>query len=186
MGVVGIVLAAGAGRRMGAPKALLRHVDGRTFAAATAELLVAAGCSSVLVTLGTGQQLPSGVVAVEVPDASRGPGAGLARALRHPLARRAEAVLITLVDLPGIDVAGVRAVLGLASPTVLARGVERGRPGHPVLIGREHVARALELADTGSGLNALFGEIPWTAVEVPGAAADVDHPEDLPPGTRSA
>ena len=47
-------------------------------------------------------------------------------------------------------------------------------------------ARALELADTGSGLNALFGEIPWTAVEVAGAAADVDRPEDLPPGTRSA
>lgn len=183
---MGIVLAAGAGRRMGAPKALLRHVDGRTFAAATTELLLAAGCASVLVTLRTGQELPPGVVAVEVPDSSRGPGVGLARALRHPSARQAEAVLVTLVDLPGIDVAGVRAVLAHASPTVLARGVERGRPGHPVLVGREHVARALELADTGSGLNALFGEIPWTAVEVPGAAADVDHPEDLPPGTRSA
>lgn len=183
---MGIVLAAGAGRRMGAPKASLRHPDGRTFATATAELLLAAGCSPVLVTLGTGQELPRGVVVVDVPDSSRGPGAGLARALRHPLVEQADTVLITLVDLPGIDAAGVRAVLALTSTTVLARGVEHGRPGHPVLIGRDHVARALELADTGTGLRALFAQGPWTRVEVPGAATDVDRPEELPPGTRLA
>lgn len=169
---------------MGVPKARLRHPDGRTFAAASAELLLGAGCTDVLVTLGTPQVMPPGVVVVDVPDASRGPGAGLARALRHPLTRPAEAVLVLLVDLPRIEVAGVRAVLALASPTVLARGVDDGRPGHPVLIGREHVTRALELADTGSGLKELFAEVPWTGVEVAGAAADVDRPGELPPGTQ--
>lgn len=169
---------------MGAPKALLRHADGRTFAAATAELLLAAGCVEVLVTLNAAPELPPGVVAVDVPDASRGQGAGLARALRHPLVEHAEAVLVTLVDLPAIGVEGVRAVLGHVSATVLARGVDGGRPGHPVLIGRSHLARALELADTGSGLKALFASSPWTPVEVPGAVADVDHPGELPPGTH--
>ena len=169
---------------MGVPKARLRHADGRTFAVASAELLLDAGCTDVLVTLGTAQVVPPGMVAVDVPDASRGPGAGLARALRHPLTRPAEAVLVMLVDLPRIEVAGVRAVLALASPTVLARGVEDGQPGHPVLIGRERVPRALDLADTGSGLKELFAGVPWTGVEVAGAAADVDRPEDLPAGTQ--
>jgi nicotine blue oxidoreductase len=184
--VVGIVLAAGAGRRMGGPKALLRHADGRTFAAATGELLQVAGCTTVLVTLGPGArpELPPGVLAVDVPDPSRGQGAGLARALRDPAVQQAEAVLVTLVDLPRVDLAGVRAVLATAGPAALVRAVDAGAPGHPVLIGRDHLDRAIVLADTGSGLKALFRDPSCVQVEVPGAVADVDHPEELPPGTH--
>jgi CTP:molybdopterin cytidylyltransferase MocA len=56
-------------------------------------------------------------------------------------------VLVSLVDLPDIDVAVLRRVAAAGSATsatsaghVLVRATYDGRPGHPVLIGREHWA----------------------------------------------
>jgi CTP:molybdopterin cytidylyltransferase MocA len=183
--IAGIVLAAGAGRRMGGPKALLRRADGTTWAAAAAGLLADAGCAPVLVAVGAragevAASLPAGVVTVEVPDWADGPGAGIGRALRHPALEAADAVALTLVDLPHLTVDGVRSVLAQAAPDSLVRAVEDGRPGHPVLLGRTHLARALETAAGGRGLAELFRAA--ATVEVPGSSTDADTPADVPPG----
>ncbi|HET6529482.1 MAG TPA: NTP transferase domain-containing protein, partial [Actinoplanes sp.] len=51
-GVAGLLLAAGAGRRMGTPKALLRDPDGTAWVTRSARVLVAGGCRPVLVVVG--------------------------------------------------------------------------------------------------------------------------------------
>ncbi|MBA2738059.1 MAG: NTP transferase domain-containing protein, partial [Nocardioidaceae bacterium] len=50
--VAGLLLAAGAGRRMGGPKALVRGSDGRAWVASSTRRLLAAGCTPVRVVLG--------------------------------------------------------------------------------------------------------------------------------------
>ncbi|MEZ0164537.1 NTP transferase domain-containing protein [Kineococcus sp. LSe6-4] len=185
MRVTGVVLAAGAGRRMGTPKGLLRHPDGTSWAAAAAGLLTAAGCEPVLVTVGAQADrvratLPPGVRAVEVPDWSRGPGAGMARVLAEPAVRAGDAVLLLLVDLPHVDLAGVRTVLAHARPGALVRAVDRGRPGHPVLLGRDHLDAAAAACAGGAGLRGFLAGTDVVAVPVAGAVDDVDVPGDLP------
>lgn len=184
MRVTGVVLAAGAGRRMGTPKGLVRRPDGTSWAAAAAGLLTAAGCDPVLVTVGARAAdvratLPPGVQAVEVPDWDRGPGAGVARALADPAVRAADAVLLQLVDLPHVDPAGVRSVLDLASRDALVRAVQGDRPGHPVLVGRHHVDAAAAACAGGSGLREFLAGVDVQRVPVRGSAADADTPGDL-------
>ncbi|WP_284231814.1 nucleotidyltransferase family protein [Arenivirga flava] len=52
----------------------------------------------------------------------------------------ASALLIVTVDTPHLPVAAVERMRAHAHEDVLAQAVYRGRPGHPVLIGRRHVA----------------------------------------------
>ncbi|CAN5349951.1 nucleotidyltransferase family protein [soil metagenome] len=128
--VAGLLLAAGAGRRFGGPKALVRTLGGEAWVVRGIRTLVAAGCSPVVVTIGaqaadvrsvirTEIGDVSGIVVVDVPDWSD----GLSASLRAGLAalgrgedrpggagphsgRHGEGlpvgVLITLVDLPGL------------------------------------------------------------------------------------
>ena len=78
-----MVLAAGAGRRMGSPKALIRDPTGVTWAVRTARLLVAADCSPVLVVVGAAadqvraELTGEPVEVVEATDWAEGMGASL-------------------------------------------------------------------------------------------------------------
>lgn len=53
-------------------------------------------------------------------------------------AGEAYAALVHLVDLPDVGPEVVHRLIHDASPDALARAVYGGRPGHPVLIGRDH------------------------------------------------
>ncbi len=145
--ISGIVLAAGAGTRMGAPKALQRTPAGRPWIDIAVELLRAAGCGPILVVLGAAiVDVPAGTVAVIARDWEDGMSASLRAGLRSA---SGDAALITLVDLPELSDSVVTRV---ASPPVTAdllrQAVFEGRPGHPVLIGRDHWAA---VSDTLSG-----------------------------------
>jgi CTP:molybdopterin cytidylyltransferase MocA len=50
------------------------------------------------------------------------------------------AAAITLVDLPELPVAVVKRLLGGVRPTSLRQACYSGRPGHPVVVGRQHWA----------------------------------------------
>ena len=52
--VTGVLLAAGGGRRMGRPKALMRSADGRPWLTTAVQALRDGGCRSVVVVLGAG------------------------------------------------------------------------------------------------------------------------------------
>ncbi|GAB6985087.1 nucleotidyltransferase family protein [Nocardioides pyridinolyticus] len=142
MTVDGLVLAAGAGRRMGRPKAL---VDG--WLVGTVRTLAEGGCAQVTVVLGARAEeaLPllegTGATAVVAADWADGMSASLRAGLRALAGTDADAALVSLVDLPDVSAAVVARVLRAgASAGTLRRAAYGGEPGHPVLLGRDHWA----------------------------------------------
>ncbi|GGN10705.1 hypothetical protein GCM10009721_43370 [Terrabacter tumescens] len=129
--VRGLVLAAGAGRRMGGPKALVRrHPDEPTLVERAVSLLHAGGCSGITVVVGAAAEEVTAIVTalgrdvdvVPCPDWDEGMGASLRAGLTaltrstHEGEGCVDAVLVTLVDLPDL------------TPEVVARVLDA--PGH--------------------------------------------------------
>ena len=133
--VAGVLLAAGAGTRYGMPK--VRAEDGRWLRAGVAAL-TDGGCDDVVVVLGAAE--------VDVPDAARAVIVadwedGLSASVRAGInAVDAAFAVLHAVDTPDVSAAVVRRVLDAArrSASGLARAHYDGRPGHPVVIAREH------------------------------------------------
>jgi CTP:molybdopterin cytidylyltransferase MocA len=153
----GLLLAAGAGRRMGIPKALVddwlvRGIDA----------LAGAGCRRVVVVLGAGieqaRKLVHGLAVTVVAAANWSDG--LSASLRAgilALPADAPAVVVTLVDLPDVGESVVRRVLEKgAGPATLTRATYQGRPGHPVVLGRAHWPGILAAADGDVGARAYL------------------------------
>ena len=188
-GVAALLLAAGAGRRLGVPKALMHHADGVPWVERAARRLVHGGCAPVVVVVGAraaeaAALVPPGLVppadVVEAAGWSEGMGASL-RAGLVALAARAplpDAVLVALVDTPGMTVDVVRRVAAAAElgPSVLARAAFDGVPGHPVLLGRNHWAGVRAAATGDAGARGYLSARPVTLIECGdvGSGADVD------------
>lgn len=178
-----VVLAAGAGRRFGGPKALARDPDGSSWLVRTVQTLSDAGCAPVLVALGAAPQaaalLPPGAIAVPVPGWAEGVSASLRAALAAAAATQAEAAIVVPVDTPALPASAVRRVASAAAgPGALARATYRGEPGHPVLLGRAHWA---DVAASVTGDRGAGGYLAARhALEVPcddlWSGADVDTP----------
>ncbi len=126
-GVAGLVLAAGAGRRMGGrPKALLPYRGGLLVEHA-AGVLADGGCAPVVAVLGAGEaELRPGVGVVRNPDWASGMGSSLRIGLAA-LPGDADAVVVSLVDMPGVTAEAVRRLV--AAYREGARGWRRRRTG---------------------------------------------------------
>ena len=146
MDVTGVVLAAGEGARAGGSKALRRAPDDEPWLAIACHALRDAGCREVIVVLGAeadaaAQLVPGGAIPVVATDWHEGQSASLKVGLAAAATSGADAVLLTLVDLPGQTAeAGKRVISASAQDgrEALARAHYDGEPGHPVLIGRDH------------------------------------------------
>ena len=193
MSAAGLLLAAGAGRRMGRPKALLRDARGVPFLDRAVGLLLA-GCDTVTVVLGAradearalleeaGWCADPAVDVVVADDWAEGMGASLRTGLTALAAGPNDAALVTLVDLPDVDEAVLRRVLGTVSGSeALVRATYDGRPGHPVLLGRDHWAGIVATAEGDRGARTYLAAHEPVACECGDLASgrDVDHPEDL-------
>jgi CTP:molybdopterin cytidylyltransferase MocA len=151
--VIGILLAAGAGRRAGGPKALRTDADGTSWLLRSIAVLRDGGCDAVFVVLGsqadraraviTSAALNKnpGITIVDAPDWEQGMGSSLRTGLLAAQSASWRAALVHLVDLPDVTAEVVGRLIRQAPPgsKTLARATYDGRPGHPVLIGRDHL-----------------------------------------------
>ena len=184
MSLAGLLLAAGAGTRMGRPKALVGD-HGGPWLTRGVETLTAGGCSTVTVVLGAGAEdaVPLldglGVDLVLAADWTEGMSASLRAGLRSLARSEATGCLVHLVDLPDVtpDVIARLVAAGPDAPDLLARATYDGRPGHPVLLGRDHWAGVLETLTGDEGARAYLSAHPTTAVECGDLASghDVDR-----------
>ncbi len=186
-GPAGVLLAAGASSRMGEPKALLRHADGRTFLRASIESLRDAGLSRVFVVLGGHRELieaeleriqaalhrpPSGPAAARAgeqtavcltsvinPAPERGQVSSMAVGLRAALDAGCALAAIALVDQPVQPVAVVAQLLASAraEPEALHVPLHRGQRGHPAFF-PARLAALLERAKPDQSARFLLAE----------------------------
>ncbi|MEP6856411.1 MAG: nucleotidyltransferase family protein [Pedococcus sp.] len=170
----GLLLAAGAGRRMGRPKALVED-----WLIRAVESL--ANCDQVVVVLGAAAEqarpLLEGhaVTVVVAHDWDDGMGASLSAGLAHLAHGEATRCLVTLVDLPDVGAEVVRRLLDLPEhESVLARAAYDGRPGHPVLIGRDHWTGVIGTATGDQGARAYLGSHAVAIIECGDLATGVD------------
>ena len=179
MSATGLLLAAGAGRRMGRPKALVRDEDGTSWLLRALASL--RPCDRVTVVLGASADeaarlLPPSVDLVLAPDWSDGMGASLRAGLAALEPTETPAALVTLVDLPDVTAAVVARVLAAGSGAgVLARATYDGRPGHPVLLGRDHWAGVLAAAEGDRGARDYLAAADVTPVECGDLATGADR-----------
>ncbi len=174
---VGILLAAGAGRRYGKPKVL---VDGWLDIAVGA--LRAGGCADVVVVLGAAQvAVPPGVTAVTAHRWRDGLSASVRAGLQQADRMRADYAVLHVIDTPDVGPAVVARVLhrAVSSPGGLARASFGDRPGHPVVIARRHWPEVLARISGDHGAGAYLRTRP--DVEVVDCAdlaggRDIDEP----------
>jgi CTP:molybdopterin cytidylyltransferase MocA len=158
---------------MGRPKALVDDWLPRAVA-----LLQDGGCAPVTVVLGARadearDRVPDGVAVVVADDWAEGMGASLRRGLAA-VPPAAQAVLVTLVDLPDLVPDVVRRLVAVAGPGALARASYDGTPGHPVLLGADHVAGVRATARGDRGARDYLGAHEVTLVECGDLATGVD------------
>ncbi|MFC4019967.1 NTP transferase domain-containing protein [Micromonospora sp. GCM10011542] len=182
----GLLLAAGAGRRYGRPKALV-ELAGEPLVRRGVRLLRAGGCAPVHVVLGAGaDDLPElpGAVPVRHDRWRDGLGSSLRRGLAS-LPATVPAAVVVLVDQPLLSPVAVRRVRAVhARGAAVAVATYAGRPGHPVLLDRSTWPLLDGYAVGDRGARDLLRARPDLVVEVPcddaGSPADVDTPADLP------
>jgi CTP:molybdopterin cytidylyltransferase MocA len=182
---------------MGGPKALLRDADGVPYLDRAVGTLFDGGCEAVSVVLGAAASGARSVLleagwsddaaldVVVADDWEEGMGASLRTGLRTLNGVEDEAVLVTLVDLPDVDSRVVgRVAATLSGPGSLTRATYAGKPGHPVLIGRDHWAGVISSARGDQGARSYLASLSAEQVlscECSDLASgrDLDTPADL-------
>jgi molybdenum cofactor cytidylyltransferase len=138
--VTGLILAAGASRRLGEPKQLLAY-RGRTLLDATLSAARACGFDQLLVTLGAaGAQVRTAVdlgnaEVVENPEYSTGCSSSIAAALRS-VDSRADGLVLLLGDQPGIKPSDVARLTADAKGSMAVCRYDDGL-GHPMWFRRD-------------------------------------------------
>lgn len=178
----GLLLAAGEGRRLGMPKALV-EIGGVRLVDRGVRMLHEAGCTPIVVVTGAAPTDVAGAVVVHNPDWRTGMASSF-RAGLAALAADCPAVVIALVDQPRVTAAAVRRLrAAYDSGARVAVATYAGRPRNPVLIAHEHFREAAAGASGDVGARAFLRAHPELVVTVPcddvADADDIDTPEDL-------
>ncbi|MHB8874324.1 MAG: nucleotidyltransferase family protein [Myxococcaceae bacterium] len=147
---IAIILAAGEGKRMGMPKAVLEHERGRSFLQTLTSTFQKAGCR-VLAVVGAEieeiRQHPTRAALIENPAWESGQFSSVKVGLRTALEEGAEAVLIQPVDVPLVRASTVKAVLEALEGHEGAFPEFEGAPGHPLALTRAAAEKVLSMED---------------------------------------
>lgn len=187
-----VVLAAGAGRRLGTVCKATLPIDGATFLEAVTRAGCAAGVDEWLVVVGPPHQEEScaeaarlGLPVVENPTPERGMGSSVACGFAAAGARFAgEAALLWPVDHPRVSASTIGALCALADVDGIVVPTFRGRGGHPPLVGRTVWPELAAADEAGEGARGVFrrqpGRVRRVPFDDPGVVADVDTRDALP------
>jgi len=207
--VVGLLLAAGRGRRFAAARAALGP-DGPSVAPSPDKLLaavggvpvarraleaLAAGCDAVIAAIRPDapdalRAALAGARCVECPDADLGMGHSLAAAARAAADDGADAVLVMPADMPWLAPSSARAIADAAragddpgaprAMRIVVPALPDGRRGHPVAFGAAHLP-ALARLRGDRGARALLDAFAHRVLVLDdaGILRDVDTPRDL-------
>ncbi|HEY2831784.1 MAG TPA: nucleotidyltransferase family protein [Sporichthyaceae bacterium] len=180
--IVGLVLAAGSGSRLGMPKALV-ELHGERLVDRAVRTLRAGGCADITVVLGAAEVEVPGATVVHNPDWATGMGSSLRVGLAA-LPDDAGAVVISLVDQPqiGPDVVA-RLIAAHVAGAAVAVATYAGKRRNPALFARSTWADAAATAVGDQGARGYFSAHPETVTAVPcddlGDPVDIDTPADL-------
>lgn len=188
--VVGVVLAGGAGQRLGRghPKALVTDSGGRTWLDLSVAALRGGGVHPVYVVVGAERGAVEAVVPPEClivhsPNWQVGMSASLEAGLAavEQSTPDADALVVMLVDTPGVGADVVRRLVTESGTDALARAAYDGVPGHPVVIGRAHWAGVRVAASGDRGARDYLRAARVTTIECGdiGTGDDIDTPEAL-------
>lgn len=176
-----VILAGGASKRMGTPKALLTF-GGETFLDRLIGIFEA-DCDDVVVVLGhDAERVRSAATRkarfVYNPDHELGQLTSLQCGLRA-IPADVEVVFFTPLDYPAIQAKTVRTVLdALSSEDDAAAPQHGGKHGHPVLIRPAMISRFLNLTPEQTARDVMHASrIRYIDVDDPGTVQDVDDPE---------
>lgn len=186
---IGVILAAGVGRRLGGPKALLRWPYGRhagqLLAAVHARQLLQAGCARVLVVTRANiaqalqGALPAAARTVVSHEADKHGPAGSLRAAARQLGENDPCAFVTPVDAIPVAAEVYAALSRALTPERLAARPRYGRRrGHPVLL-RTRLLRAFASGPLPT-LRQVLRRAEARCADVPVFDAAVLHDLDTP------
>jgi len=175
-----LILAAGSGRRMGGPKALLA-IEGETLLQRAVRVAEAAGCAPLIAVVGDWDPgpLPGAVSVIPNLEAAEGMASSIRAGIRA-LTPGSVAALILTVDQPGVDADLLRQLLALASkdtdrPVACAYG---GSLGVPAILPRRLFPALLALQGD-RGAKAILLRENAASLPFPEGGQDLDTPADL-------
>jgi molybdenum cofactor cytidylyltransferase len=182
--VTGVILAAGASRRLGQPKQLLPFRGG-TLLGATLDVARQCRFDQLLVTLGGASQAVreqvdlSGAEVVDNPEFGEGCGGSVATAINR-VDPRADGVVLLLGDQPGVAVASTYGLVAKAQGSPIGVCRYRDGLGHPFWFSRAMFAELGGLHGDKAVWRLLHsGEYDVAELEVDGdVPVDVDTWED--------
>lgn len=178
--ITGLVLAAGAGRRLGRPKAEVRLGGYRLIDRAVA-ILSDGGCDEVLTVVRSADVIAAGARTVLNPDPDEGMGSSLRWGLAA-LKPESVACVVLLVDMPTIRAVEVAAVIDAHRQGADLVAVRRaGVRSHPVLVGCRWYAEFAAAASGDQGGRSFFAahRDDTAFLDYPDPIRDIDTSEDL-------
>ncbi len=177
--VAAVILAAGASRRLGEPKQLVR-LDRETLLERAVRVAVEAGCSPILVVLGAASEqilAQSSLAPAQVvlnPEWEEGMASSVRAGIRA-LPPQTEAALLLTCDQPTVTAQHLqRLATGALLEPVASRYA--GRHGVPAYLPANTFAELLQLSGDQGARHLLAAA---RAIDLPGGEIDVDTPESL-------
>jgi len=187
-GCAGLLLAAGEGKRLGTPKALV-EVDGELLVDRAARMLAAGGCSPVVVVLGaaaseiTAKAELADVVVVVNDGWMQGMGSSLRVGLAVLADLGAGRAVVSVVDQPRVGSDVVRRLLSHPSQRPAVAAAYDGRQGNPVRLDASIWPDVAATAEGDVGARAWMrghpDDVEVVACDDLGVDDDIDTVEDL-------
>jgi molybdenum cofactor cytidylyltransferase len=178
---------------MGSPKALLADREGMPFIVRVVATLEAAGLADITVVTGAAHQRiaaeiaqrrwTSAITVLQNPEPERGQLSSLHVAMDAAGALAAEALVMTLVDVPMTSVETVRALIAAweSSRAAIVRPAIDGEHGHPVIFDRRVFAELRE-APLAEGAKHVVrrhsAEVEDVQVDDRSCLIDIDTPDE--------